>query len=76
MKELNLLLDAQYDLNEIGFSGENEATLLKVKLVGIFEMKDQADLYWSRGKFGELDDAIVMDEALLYDVVKLHEKSG
>ncbi len=74
MKRLELLLDNTYGIYESQYYSEKEELLFKVKVVGIFTMKEQDDLYWSQVKHQELEGSIVFDEKVLLQIMKDNEE--
>jgi len=76
MKELNLLLDTVYDLYDVDLFNKNEVEFLKVKVVGVFGMKDPADLYWNQGKFMDMGDKIVIEDPLLSEIINKNDVIG
>jgi putative ABC transport system permease protein len=69
MKELDLRLDETY---VVGGSSKNVKATMKIKVVGVFTLKDEADPYWYQG-LGVLNKSFVMDYALLQDTFVLKE---
>lgn len=69
MKELDLRLDETY---VISGSSKSIKDTMKVKVVGVFTIKDEADPYWYQG-LGVFNKSFVMDYALLQEMFVLKE---
>jgi putative ABC transport system permease protein len=60
MKQLNLLLDREYTLTDPQSKGE---PVCRVKVVGVFEMKNPGDVYWYKG-LNQYSKEFIMDFGL------------
>lgn len=69
MKELKLILDEEYNVWEYNALNNEEKHLLKARVVGVFKMKPGSDLYWSRGKYANLDKNVLVSWESLKEIV-------
>lgn len=70
IKKLDLVLDDIYDIYLPDFLSDNQKLVMKVKIVGVFSVREDNDLYWSKDRLAEISDAIIIDEnvsSILYD---------
>lgn len=60
LNRMQLLQDQEYTLEWSDFFANNHVQLAKFKVVGIFTVKDTNSLFWSGGRYRNLNDSILI----------------